>query len=110
MEGVTESNMAQYLALIEQRATEIVMMYLNSNAYQTISENASEMKTMGPNSTPNISGLQIEPPSTTMESKDDSSDSEDDIDDRPLSRNELQARTLRNMLKRNERAKNRKKK
>ena len=111
LEGVTESNMAQYLALIEQRATEINMMFLNSAAYQSISE-ASEFKATGPQlvRSQTVPGIQIDPPSTNFEQTEDSSDSEDEMDDRPLTRTELQAKTARNIIKRNERAKNRKKK
>ena len=111
VEGVTESNILQYLAVVEQRATELTMMFVNSTAYQAISDNQSEMRSQGQYpTTASIFNLQIDPPSTTFDSKDDSSDSEDEQEDRPLTRNELKEKTAINLIKRNERAKKKKSK
>ncbi len=110
VEGVTESNILQYLAIVEQRATELAMMFMNSTAYQAISDNQSEMRSQAHGqATQSLLHLQIDPPSTTADSKDESSDSEDDMEDRPLTRNELKEKTAINLIKRNERAKKKKK-
>ena len=110
VEGVTEANILQYLAIVEQRATELGMMFMNSTAYQAISENQSEQRSQAyAQATQGIFNLQIDPPSTSLDSKEESSDSEDDLEDRPLTRNELKEKTAINLIKRNERAKKKKK-
>ena len=110
VEGVTEANILQYLAIVEQRATELSMMFMNSTAYAAISDNQGETRSQAQSqATSSLFNLQIDPPSTTADSKDESSDSEDDLDDRPLTRNELREKTAINLIKRNERAKKKKK-
>ena len=110
VEGVTEANILQYLAIVEQRATELSMIFMNSTAYAAISDNQGETRSQAQSqATSSLFNLQIDPPSTTADSKDESSDSEDDLDDRPLTRNELREKTAINLIKRNERAKKKKK-
>ena len=57
----------------------------------------------GPHAPPGAGQLVIQPPTTTDEQFSDDNDSDDELDDRPLTRNELEAKTLRNISKRDSR-------
>jgi len=90
-QGVTESNMMQYLGIIEQRTNEILQAFAATQVGQT-----NEQTLMLPtvvavdNST---ARLNVQPPSYEEMSSGEDSDSEED--ERPLTRQELDKRTLR---------------
>merc|ERR1712070_719692 len=104
-EGVTENNMMQFLGIIEQRTNEILQLYAATQA-QT---REGGVDAQG-NPLPSISsilgqGPQLpagrpiiaipNPPATTDDAYD--SDDESDEDDRPYSRDELKAKTMRGL-------------
>lgn len=93
-QGVTESNMMQYLEIIEQRTTEILHNYAQSQAASTgkldlVQTSALEQGILQPAT----ARLSIQPPAWDDFSSGDESDQEDD--ERPLTRDELQRKTLR---------------
>ena len=108
-QGVTESNMMQYLEIIESRTTEILQQYALSQQAATSHANAA-----GGGSAPSQSSLaddfnalqqgivqpaalrlSVQPPAWDDFSSGDDSDQEDD--ERPLTREELQRKTLRGL-------------
>ena len=90
-QGVTESNMMQYLGIIEQRTTEILQTHtLNQNQVGLSS-------TGGGRSKPNTQ-VSVQPPGWDDLSEDDDNDGEDD--ERPLTREELQEKTKKTLTKR----------
>mmetsp|Transcript_28818 Transcript_28818/g.35017 ORF Transcript_28818/g.35017 Transcript_28818/m.35017 type:complete len:526 (-) Transcript_28818:1065-2642(-) len=102
--GVTEQNMMQYLGIIEQRTNEILQMYAASQA----AAHGGDVNSMGvaaavlgqgPQTPAGSTTINIDPPSTTDELASDS-DEEEEEEDRPLTRDELQAKTLKNLGKR----------
>uniref|UniRef100_A0A7S0SDG4 ODAD1 central coiled coil region domain-containing protein n=1 Tax=Mantoniella antarctica TaxID=81844 RepID=A0A7S0SDG4_9CHLO len=105
-QGVNESNMLSYLGVIEQRANEVLQAYA---AQQMASAAANSdagvdgikaiLGATGPMTPANAGGVNIDPPSTADEYASDE-ESEEEIDDRPLTRDELQAKTLRALNKR----------
>jgi hypothetical protein len=107
-QGVNESNMLSYLGVIEQRANEVLQTYAAHKMAEAASanpdSNASEgikaiLGATGPMTPANAGGVNIEPPSTADEYASED-ESEEEIDDRPLTRDELQAKTLRTLNKR----------
>jgi len=88
-QGVTESNMLQYLGVIEQRTTEILQAY----AHSQMGQDEGQMKL------PIVELSEGAPKvSVTAPSYDDISsgeDSEGEKDERPLTRQELEKRTLK---------------
>lgn len=109
-DGPNEQNMLQYLGLIEGRANEVLQMYASSQLTQATAvmvDSAAPgtdagrpaLLGSGPQTAPGASTLAIEPPSTADEYASDE-ESEEEQDDRPLTVAELQAKTLRNLNKR----------
>ena len=108
-QGVNETNMLAYLGVIEQRANEVIQMYAATQAIAAAANpdgmagSTDNIKAIlgatGPLTPANAGGVNIEPPSTADEYASDD-ESEEEIDDRPLTRDELQAKTLRALNKR----------
>ena len=96
---MTKANMLSYLGIVEQRATEILAAYAAATAED---EGPDAMRrllgTTGPLS-PGGPSVTIVPPSTAADDR-DGSESEDEIDDRPLTREELRAKTARALSRR----------
>ena len=89
-QGVTESNMMQYLGIIEQRTSEILQAYAASQIGQPNEQNLSLPSVVAAESP---SKLMVVAPSYEDMSSGEDSDSEED--ERPLTRQELDKRTLR---------------
>lgn len=88
-QGVTESNMLQYLGIIEQRTSELLQMYTASQMGQTVFESSLQLPVPVPSGpTPK---LHVVPPSYDEVSSGDEHDDEED--ERPLTRQELEGRT-----------------
>ena len=98
--GVTESNVLQFLALIEQRACELLRLFLQRRARlgaPAVQEEASEARTVSaqqPGAAP-ASAFVVELPSAAEDFDASEDSSEEEEDDRPLTREELQARMQR---------------
>lgn len=103
-EGVTETNIMQYLGIIEQRANELISFYNNRRTASRGSQGSQGLD--GPRMStsqapPAASAIVIEPPSTTAEDfEDEEGAAEAADDDHPMTREELQAKTMRNLTKR----------
>ncbi|KAH8096285.1 hypothetical protein JL720_3647 [Aureococcus anophagefferens] len=93
-QGVTESNMMQYLEIIEQRTTEILQMYAASQQ-STKDDLLANSALQSGIVQPAASRLSVQPPAWDDFSSGDESDQEDD--ERPLTRDELQRKTLRGL-------------
>jgi chromosome segregation ATPase len=89
-QGVTESNMMQYLGIIEQRTSEILQAYAASQIGQP-NEQSLQLPSVVAAESP--SKLNIVAPSYEDMSSGEDSDSEED--ERPLTRQELDKRTMR---------------
>ena len=103
-QGITEQNMMQYLGIIEQRTNELLQLYATQAAVHGQDGYAAGTQSalssiLGPQTAAGSTHLTIDPPSTTEETELDSSDDEQD-DDRPLTREELKAKTMKNLSKR----------
>ena len=94
--GVTESNMMQYLGIIEQRTNDLLQV----NQAQNLEEGGEVVAVIGqgPAAPAGSTVINIDPP--VIGDEDDSEDESDDDEDRPLSRDELKAKTLRGLTKR----------
>jgi chromosome segregation ATPase len=106
-EGVTESNMMQYLGIIEQRTNEILQLYAATQAREGVMDAAghpvaavSSILGQGPQVPAGRHNISIHPPSATDEAYDSEEDSDDEDEDRPYSRDELKAKTMRGLHKR----------
>jgi hypothetical protein len=99
---VTESNMMQYLGIIEQRTNEILQLYAALQEGNESEEDAAPEKPRGPNS----SQLQIKLPST-VEDYSDEEDDDDDDDQRPFTREELKMKCTRGINKKQQEKKGR---
>jgi chromosome segregation ATPase len=90
-QGVTESNMMQYLGIIEQRTTEILQAYAASQIGLP-NESTLQLLSVVP-----VDGVGKVLPTTIPSYEDMSSgeDSEGEKDERPLTRQELEKRTLK---------------
>ena len=103
--GVTEKNMMKFLGIIEQRTNEILQMYAASIAAQHGGGESGPPASIasilgqGPQVPAGTVSVHIEPPSTTDAAEDDDSD-HDVEDDRPLTRDELKAKTVKSIAKR----------
>mmetsp|Transcript_34637 Transcript_34637/g.43729 ORF Transcript_34637/g.43729 Transcript_34637/m.43729 type:complete len:523 (-) Transcript_34637:275-1843(-) len=93
-QGVTESNIMQYLGLIEQRTSEILRNYAQSQNFGD-TRSAALSYTEDPVQTTPSAPLRIQPPTLDDFSSGDDSDQEDD--ERPLTREELQRKTRRGL-------------
>ena len=105
--GVTESNMMQYLGIIEQRTNEILQLYAATQAREGVVDAqgnpvpaVSSILGQGPQLPAGRNNIQIQPPSATDEAYDSEEDSDDEDEDRPYSRDELKAKTMRGLHKR----------
>eukprot|EP00898_Chlorokybus_atmophyticus_P003124 jgi/Chlat1/3812/Chrsp26S04049 len=98
-EGVTETNLMQYLGVIEQRTNELLHLYARHQIAQAGGDSLGMqagrgLLTEGPTTAAGSGTVTIEPPSTADDySSEDDSDAE--ADDRPLSREELHQKTIR---------------
>lgn len=102
-EGVTESNIMQYLGITEQRANELISFYNNRRTGSRGSQGSQGLDgpRMSTSQAPTTSTIVIEPPSTTAEDfEDEEGAAEAADDDHPMTREELQAKTMRNLTKR----------
>jgi len=106
-EGVTESNMMQYLGIIEQRTNEILQLYAATQAREGVVDGqgnpvpaVSSILGQGPQLPAGRNNISIQPPSATDEAYDSEEDSDDEDEDRPYSRDELKAKTMRGLHKR----------
>eukprot|EP00968_Pinguiococcus_pyrenoidosus_P029408 scaffold8556_cov286-Pinguiococcus_pyrenoidosus.AAC.2 len=99
-QGVTESNMMQYLGIIEQRTNEILQSYAASQAVNDspqLVSNAVEQAAM--------TKTTVTPPG--LDDYDSDEDSGQENDERPLTREELNRKMLRGLQKRERAAKGR---
>merc|ERR1712224_451941 len=93
--NVTESNMMQYLGIIEQRTNEILQLYAALQEGNESEEDAAPVeKPRGPTS----NQLQIKLPST-VEDYSDEEDDDDEDDQRPFTREELKLKCTRGISK-----------
>jgi chromosome segregation ATPase len=95
-QGVTESNMMQYLGIIEQRTTSILRTHkLNQAQAGLVTAGADTTSKALP--TPVNHSITIQPPDWNDLSSGEDSEGEDD--ERPLTRDELTQKTLRGLSK-----------
>jgi chromosome segregation ATPase len=99
--GVTESNIMQYLGIIEQRTNELLQMWKTqqqqSAASATMESSQATTIHPGPSAPPGGVSISIDPP--MIGDDDDSEEDSDDDEERPLSRDELKAKTIRGLSK-----------
>ncbi len=93
-QGVTESNMMQYLGIIEQRTTEILQAYAAS---QIGLPNETTLQLPSVVHVEGSAKIAVQPP--TYEEMSSGEDSEGEKDERPLTRQELEKRTLREFMR-----------
>ena len=97
--------MMTYLGIIEQRTNEILQLYSNTLANRQDKEtnvlnvNAAAMLGQGPQTPAGTTQIQIHPPSTG-EDLDSEEEVDEDEEERPLTRDELKAKTVRGLSKR----------
>eukprot|EP00297_Palpitomonas_bilix_P000891 CAMPEP_0113874464 /NCGR_PEP_ID=MMETSP0780_2-20120614/4349_1 /TAXON_ID=652834 /ORGANISM="Palpitomonas bilix" /LENGTH=551 /DNA_ID=CAMNT_0000860241 /DNA_START=138 /DNA_END=1793 /DNA_ORIENTATION=+ /assembly_acc=CAM_ASM_000599 len=107
--GVEDANMMQYLGVIEQRTNEVIHAFVtaqlqNGSAKESVSDQAAAQGALqtvlgsGPSVPSGAAVVTVEPPAGTGEN--DSDNESDEDDERPLSREELKARTLQSITKR----------
>jgi len=105
-DGVTDHNVMQYLGVIEQRTNEILQMFAASRTASRTDAQGLEgdgafaaLLRAGPTSAAApASALRIDPPSTTAPMAED--DSEEEDDERPLTRDEIRLKMLRALRRR----------
>lgn len=93
-QGVTESNMMQYLGIIEQRTSEILQAYAASQIGLP-----NEQTLQLPSVVPVEATQKIAPPPPSYDDISSGSESGDEQDERPLTRQELEKRTLKTFLR-----------
>ena len=95
-QGVTEANILSYLGVIEQRSNEILQMYAAATSPDDVTQVLGATGPLTPSGKGKTGGgagpATIVPPSTAAD-EDDDEDSDDGS--APLTREELQAKTLR---------------
>jgi len=91
-QGVTDSNMMQYLGIIEQRTIEILQMYAASQMGTGVDVNIGLPRDAFKQQ-PATAKFAVQPPVSDDFSSGDESGLEDE--DRPLTREELQQKSLR---------------
>mmetsp|Transcript_12925 Transcript_12925/g.33232 ORF Transcript_12925/g.33232 Transcript_12925/m.33232 type:complete len:540 (-) Transcript_12925:7-1626(-) len=96
--GVTESNMMQYLGIIEQRTNELLQLYHTHAKERGDAAEPVAVIGQGPAAPAGSTIINIDPP--VIGDEDDSEDESDEDEERPLSRDELKAKTLRGLTKR----------
>ena len=106
-EGVTEANMMQYLGIIEQRTNEILQLYAATQAREAVMDAQGQavppvtsILGQGPSEPAGRNTITITAPTTTDEAYDSEEDSDEEDEDRPYSRDELKAKTMRGLHKR----------
>jgi len=104
-DGVTEENMMQHLGIIEQRVNEILQMYAASQAASSGQGDGSAVAVasvlgQGPQTPAGQGFIQIEPPSALDDQAVDDESEEEEGDERPLSLDELKAKTLKSIGRR----------
>mmetsp|Transcript_18968 Transcript_18968/g.62385 ORF Transcript_18968/g.62385 Transcript_18968/m.62385 type:complete len:398 (-) Transcript_18968:1724-2917(-) len=107
-QGVTEGNMMQYLGIIEQRTNEILQMYTAAQMKETgHDETSPEIQTklaailgQGPKVPLGSGKVEVVPPPASGELESEEGSEEEEEDERPLTRDELKAKTLRSLAKR----------
>ncbi|KAJ3255726.1 Coiled-coil domain-containing protein 63 [Boothiomyces macroporosus] len=109
-QGVTESNLIQFLGLIEQKANDLLTLnYLVNSPKKAVQLTGDQeglqimpaggvAGLLGQGPTAHVGNITIVAPSTLDDH--DSGDNASDEDDRPLTREELKQRTLRGLIKR----------
>jgi len=104
--GCNEGNIMVYLGLVEQRANELLSSYLSlqhhghTNAgapWQQQGDSGPSGLLIGPNTPQGMSTVQITVPTTSEEYESEESEEEEE---HPLTRDELQAKTMRGLAKR----------
>lgn len=93
-DGVTVRNLHIFLSLLEERTTELLQMYTRQMGFVTVSESVEPVEL------PGTAMISIEPPSTTDKLASDSEEEEEEEEDRPLTRQELELKTLKSLQKR----------
>ena len=99
-QGVTESNMMQYLGIIEQRTSEILQAYAASQANQPNEQYTFQLPSPAAALTAaggdgmHATKLTVQPPSYEEMSSGENSEGEEE-DERPLTRAELEKKTLK---------------
>jgi hypothetical protein len=111
-EGVTEANMGQCLGIIEQRANEVLQLYAathdagrdssGADAASTAPTSIATILDRGPQERSGVKRFDIVPPSVSANGG-DSDGSDDEMEVKPLNREELLARAMRTVAKRGER-------
>jgi hypothetical protein len=105
--GVTESNIMQYLGIIEQRTNELLQLWKmqQAAAHSTMGSSAISLESSqpasmlaGPAAPPGGISITIDPP--MIGDDDDSEEDTEEDEERPLSRDELKAKTIRGLSKR----------
>mmetsp|Transcript_37719 Transcript_37719/g.85940 ORF Transcript_37719/g.85940 Transcript_37719/m.85940 type:complete len:557 (-) Transcript_37719:51-1721(-) len=106
--GVTESNMMQYLGIMEQRTNEILQMFAAVQMQESgkdlsspeVQASLASILGQGPAVPAGTGKVEVTPPAAGEDlDSEEGSDQEED-DERPLTRDELKAKTLRNLHKR----------
>jgi hypothetical protein len=95
-QGVTESNMMQYLGIIEQRTSEILQAYAASQIGLS-NEHVLQLPSVIPADT--TTKLDIRPPSYEDASSGEDDEIEGGEDERPLTRAELEKKTVRDFTR-----------
>ncbi|GAQ87539.1 hypothetical protein KFL_003590130 [Klebsormidium nitens] len=110
--GVTESNMMQYLGIIEQRTNEILQLYAASQSgghggggLDGVLGTIGSILGQGPQTPAGATTIAIEPPSTTDDMQTESESDEEEMEERPMTRDELRVKTLKSLGKREGQAK-----
>jgi len=107
-QGVTESNMMQYLGIMEQRTNEILQMFAAVQMQESgkdlsspeVQASLASILGQGPAVPAGTGKVEVTPPAAGEDlDSEEGSDQEED-DERPLTRDELKAKTLRNLHKR----------
>merc|ERR1719181_2369095 len=98
-QGVTESNMMQYLLIIEHRTAEILNMYAQSQSQASAAMADMTLDVAEGTVQPAHARLNVQPPAW-----EDFDEEEGEDDERPLTRDELQRKTLRSSSKKDAKA------
>eukprot|EP00736_Rhodelphis_marinus_P009779 Rmarinus@m.17933 len=96
-QGVTESNMMQYLGIIEQRTNQILQLYAAQQQEEV--DTSVTVLGQGPATPAGATQLQIQPPTTGDDFDSDNEDDSEEDEGRPLQREELKQRAWRNLNK-----------
>ena len=101
-QGVTESNMMQYLLIIEHRTAEILNMYAQSQSQTSAAMADMTLDVAEGTVQPAHARLNVQPPA--WEDFDEEEEEQGEDDERPLTRDELQRKTLRSSSKKDAKA------